>query len=382
MNQVGFVLWRNGDLTMAETLFRRRLAIVEEKYGPENKQARHRVNTALVRALLLLSAILGSACQSSFAWVYANTSMGLHPVQLSQGFRRSKACTVCRATATAASAAAPDPAGQQLLDWLDSEGALVSTAIRISVVPPLGRELLAVENIDAGSELIRLPAELCLAVPSENGPSHLPEDVRLAAEILRDVGNEDGMWPAYRNVLPSRSNLGERLPIFWHEGQLGPFADRMPGLAGQVESRRQLLSRAAAALQVPLAELTWAHALVSTRAVGAGIGACAMLPGIDVANHGLKPNAELVVAGEPGIRTGRATVTRRGDVWEHGTAGLLALHDISAGEPVRISYGSYANQRLLLDYGFDLGSDNPKGDQEVESDVAPSPAEVSWPRSD
>lgn len=336
------------------------------------------------KGVAVAAALLGSACHSTFAWAFASTRMlGLSPLRPFQGFRGSETYTSRRATATAASAAAaPDAAGQQLLDWLDSEGALVSAAIRISVVAPLGRELLAVENIDAGSELIRLPAELCMAVSTDDEQSHLPEDVRLAADILRDMGNEDGMWRAYRNALPSRSSLGERLPIFWQEDQLGPWADRMPGLPGQVESRRQLLRKAAAALQLPLAELTWAHALVSTRAVGAGIGACAMLPGIDVANHALKPNAELVAAGEPGVQTGRATVTRRGDVWEHGTAGLLALHDIPAGEPIRISYGSYANQRLLLDYGFELGSENPKGDQEIEADVPPSVAEATWPRSD
>mmetsp|Transcript_88075 Transcript_88075/g.282645 ORF Transcript_88075/g.282645 Transcript_88075/m.282645 type:complete len:120 (+) Transcript_88075:126-485(+) len=114
----------------------------------------------------------------------------------------------------------------------------------------------------------------------------------------------------------------------------------------------------------------------------AKINACALLPGIDMANHDLRPNAELVVAGEPGVVTGRATLTTRGDIWEHGSAGLLALRDIRAGEAVRISYGGYPNQRLLLDYGFDLGDVNPKGDREDDQEASSAAPSTEWARSD
>ncbi|CAJ1355105.1 unnamed protein product [Effrenium voratum] len=86
----------------------------------------------------------------------------------------------------------------------------------------------------------------------------------------------------------------------------------------------------------------------------------------DLANHSPKPNADLSVAGIPGIRTGRATVADHGKIWEHGSAGLVAACDLAPGEAVRISYGKYPNQRFLLDYGFTLGEENPRGDEEKE----------------
>ncbi|CAE8618635.1 unnamed protein product, partial [Polarella glacialis] len=146
--------------------------------------------------------------------------------------------------------------------------------------------------------------------------------------------------------------------VFWSPSRLssGPF-----------QARRRSLRSAAERLGIDPERLTWAHALVSTRAVGASINACALIPGVDLANHSSTPNADLVVAGEPGIRTGRATVTTYRKVWEHGSAGLVAKRDLVAGEAVRISYGSYPNQRLLLDYGFSLGSANPAGDLEETS---------------
>mmetsp|Transcript_2789 Transcript_2789/g.9028 ORF Transcript_2789/g.9028 Transcript_2789/m.9028 type:complete len:107 (+) Transcript_2789:191-511(+) len=106
-----------------------------------------------------------------------------------------------------------------------------------------------------------------------------------------------------------------------------------------------------------------------------------MIPGVDVANHSPEPNAELMVAGSPGVPTGRATLTESGNIWEHGTAGLQARRDLVAGEAVRISYGGYPNQRLVLDYGFSLGAMNPHGELEVDSEDPPK-STSSWARSD
>lgn len=258
-----------------------------------------------------------------------------------------------------------DAAGQHLLDWLADEGAVVAPQLRVAVVPPFGRELVAMDFVEAAED--EYGARL----------KPLPEDVRLAAALLEMASSP--YWQAYRESWPTEEDLFERLPIFWNGARLQEASTTMPSLGAQVRSRRALLGVASARLQTPLAGLTWAHALVSTRAVGARIDACAMLPGVDIANHSPEPNAELVVAGEPGVATGRATLTSRGEVWEHGTAGLVALKDIAPGEPVRISYGGYPNQRLLLDYGFSLGASNPKGDREEEE---LTPSTNGWERED
>ena len=70
------------------------------------------------------------------------------------------------------------------------------------------------------------------------------------------------------------------------------------------------------------------------------------------------------------IRTGRGRTARdvlgraRRNASERA-AKSPSPRDIQPGEPVRISYGGYPNQRLLLDYGFSLGASNPHGDEEA-----------------
>jgi len=255
-----------------------------------------------------------------------------------------------------------DKAGQNLLGWLEQYGASVCHDIAVIKMPPLGRELVATSEIDAHTELIQLPPELCLAISSTEQLQTLDEDVRMALDLLRAV-NGPG-WEAYQAVWPSEAELAEQLPIFWGSERLQQAACSFPGLPQQVFDRRQLLQEVASQLEVQPQKLIWAHALVSTRAVGAGIGTCAMVPGVDLANHSPNPNTELVVAGEPGTRCGRATVTKYGQVWEHGSAGLVAKRRLMRNEVIRISYGNYPNQRLLLDYGFSLGCENPNGDLE------------------
>ncbi|CAK0841217.1 unnamed protein product [Prorocentrum cordatum] len=217
----------------------------------------------------------------------------------------------------------------------------VSPSVRVAQVAPLGRELVASAAVDAGEVLIRLPPELCIPAPGGEGAAEeVPEDVRLAASLL-EVAESD-YWSAYRAIWPTREDLEERMPVFWGQARFEGLRPRLPGLEAQVRSRRKLLREAASLLGAPLDRLTWAHALVSARAVGAD--ACAMIPGVDMANHDVAPNAELVVAGLPGVATGRATVTKLGEVWPQGTASIVAMGDIAVDEPIRISYGRYPNQ--------------------------------------
>lgn len=287
-------------------------------------------------------------------------------------------------TVSAPSRQQDDTSGSRLLGWLASEGATVSPHLQVVDTPPLGRELAVTSPVESGEVLICLTPELCIPAPqpepSSSSGEPLPEDVRLAATLLQEQGSE--RWQAYCAALPSPGDLEERLPVFWDDRRLQSMEAQFPSLRAQVESRRRLLRDAAARLGAPLDALTQAHALVSTRAVGAKIDACAMIPGVDMANHSPEPNTELVAAGAPGVRTGRATLTPYGEVWEHGTAGLVALRDLAAGEVVRISYGGYPNQRLILDYGFSLGASNPSGDLEKEGSDGEPQSPAGWARKD
>lgn len=244
-----------------------------------------------------------------------------------------------------------DSAGRQLLQWLEEQGAEVSRALDVVSDPTLGRELVVLREVEEGEELIKVPPEMCIPAddPQDDGDG---EDVRLALAVLR-VWDEE-FWQAYRAVWPSESVLRQILPVHWPESRFQEFPS-MPRLQAQVASRRQLLSEVAKRKNLDLERLTFAFDLVSTRAVGASIDACALIPGVDLANHDPKANTDLSVAGTPGLRSGRATVLGHGKIWEHGSAGLVAARDLAAGEAVRISYGKYPNQRFLLDYGFTLG---------------------------
>lgn len=195
---------------------------------------------------------------------------------------RLAAAPRAQAPAPRADTLTADCAGQRLLQWLATEGADVSPDVQLAALPELGRELVAVAPIDAGTELLKLPAELCIPAPPPSGEGDaLPEDVRLAAALLEL--ERVPRWEAYLAVWPTAAELAERLPVFWGEERLRSTSEAMPGLVAQVRSRRRLLAYAADRLGLPLTGLMWAHALVSTRAVGAGINACAMLPGVDMA---------------------------------------------------------------------------------------------------
>lgn len=257
-----------------------------------------------------------------------------------------------------------DQHGQNLLEWLAAEGAIVSPDICIVADDELGREVVATADVEAGEILIQVTPELCIPAPPAVGNTTSTEEFRLAAAAIESMGDPE--WALYNAILPTFENLEKQLPVFWDESRLMSATAEFPNLRSQVLDRRKSLRLAAADLGVPESKLTWAHALVSTRAVGAGIHACALIPGVDVANHSPEPNADLSVAGEPGVKVGRATKTKEGYIWEHGSAGLVAARDIAAGEPVRISYGGYPNQRFLFDYGFTLGPDNPHGNIEKE----------------
>eukprot|EP00434_Breviolum_minutum_P024597 symbB.v1.2.021723.t1/scaffold1894.1/size98026/2 len=288
------------------------------------------------------------------------TRLAVPPVRRDpEGFR----ATQRRAHQVDLSSQESDPAGRELLQWLAEEGAEVSYALDVKSDPVLGRELVVLEDVEEGEELIKVPPELCIPADEDEEMLEFGEDIQLAMAILKVWHSE--FWEAYRAVWPKECILKEILPVHWQVSRFQDFP-KMPRLQDQVHSRRQLLEKVAKKKDLDLDRLTLAFDLVSTRAVGASINACALIPGVDLANHSPKANADLSVAGNPGVRSGRATVLGHGKIWEHGSAGLVAARDLSAGEVVRISYGNYPNQRFLLDYGFTLGEENPLGDEEKE----------------
>ncbi len=80
----------------------------------------------------------------------------------------------------------------------------------------------------------------------------------------------------------------------------------------------------------------WALAVVTSRAfrTQGPSNPASMLPLIDMCNHSFAPNCAIAP-----MRAG-------------GAAHLVAARNISAGEPLLLSYGNLENDFLLMDYGF------------------------------
>lgn len=262
-----------------------------------------------------------------------------------------------------------DDVGPQLLQWLADWGAEVDGRVVSRRCTHGGRGLFASELVSNGSTLMRLPPELCLRAPTEEDLSDLDfsnlrrdevVEVRMTVAVLQAI--RDRSWAEYVGVWPSQEVMEGCLPVFWDEARLCQAAHNFPSIPAQVSDRQTLLGKVALLLSLPLDEITYAHAVVTTRAVGSDRGWCALLPGVDMANHDPVPSARIVVAGQPGEREGRATRTEIGEVWEYGSAGLVACRDIALGEEIRICYGPLSNERLLYDYGFTLGPENLHGE--------------------
>mmetsp|Transcript_85693 Transcript_85693/g.239487 ORF Transcript_85693/g.239487 Transcript_85693/m.239487 type:complete len:332 (+) Transcript_85693:91-1086(+) len=266
-----------------------------------------------------------------------------------------------------------DVVGARLLGWLRDWGADVDERLVPWHDTTKGRGLFAAESIEANCTLVRLPPELCLRAHSrEDIPfmaAHFGQDVidevLMVAAVLG--ARDDAGWQEYVSSWPIPATFEAALPMFWDAARLRQASIDFPGLDVQASERQALVSKIASYLHVPEDAAAHAHAVVSTRAVGSDSGWCVLLPGVDIANHNPEHNARIMVAGQPGVREGRAKVTEFGEVWEYGSAGLVTCRAIALGEEVHITYGPLPNQRLLLDYGFTLGTKNPHGDLEANA---------------
>eukprot|EP00929_Paragymnodinium_shiwhaense_P101218 TRINITY_DN64126_c0_g1_i1.p1 TRINITY_DN64126_c0_g1~~TRINITY_DN64126_c0_g1_i1.p1 ORF type:complete len:337 (-),score=32.75 TRINITY_DN64126_c0_g1_i1:59-1069(-) len=268
--------------------------------------------------------------------------------------------------------------GATLLKWLSHWDCLVHDGLEARNMPGKGRGLFTAQAVKAGTVLIQLSPEMMLpalereevrADLSAAFETDLALELRSCLAVIR--AREDPQWQEYVAMWPTPEDfLG--LPFFWDDGRLQEVAATMPSVAANVKERREFLSRAAKMLDVSAEDLKYAHALLCTRAVG-GQDSCTLMPGVDFANHDPAGfNTRIMHAGKPGKRIGRATINQNGDVWEHGSAGLVAVQDIAADQEIRITYGNLSNDELLADYGFQLGASNPYGDTKDQAKEAPS----------
>jgi len=231
---------------------------------------------------------------------------------------------------------------------------------------PQGWELQASANITKGETLVRIPKRLCIhpdekATDMELGPwqvleeldsaikEQAPEElcrdgkVRLALAVLSERTKEDSFYYPYISNLPATF---KGFPVFFNVTELNSIEDQQ--VINAVKERCSFLLRFTSnALRhlphhsndpfhgfvIDANVLGWAIAAATSRGFEIEPGKKVMIPFIDLANHNFRPNAQIRLAGEGDIE-------------------LCAIKDISAGEPVTVSYGSLTNNDLLLNYGF------------------------------
>eukprot|EP00929_Paragymnodinium_shiwhaense_P000589 TRINITY_DN100838_c0_g1_i1.p1 TRINITY_DN100838_c0_g1~~TRINITY_DN100838_c0_g1_i1.p1 ORF type:complete len:341 (+),score=22.96 TRINITY_DN100838_c0_g1_i1:82-1104(+) len=259
-----------------------------------------------------------------------------------------------------------DEAGMKLLRWLSRWHASVHDCIETRLVPSKGRCLFASRPIPNGTILIKVPPGLMVPALDDHEislklSSHFADDLALEARsclaILRV--RRDPEWSPYVCVWPEVSELSS-LPFFWDDERLQEAAKTMPQLQSRVQERRLFVAKAARLLDVDEREFAYAHAVSCTRAIGGANSCCTCVPGVDFANHDpLANNTRIMRVGTIGIRDGWSMVSESGDVWEYGSAALVATRNITAGEEICITYGPLSDEELLFEFGFTLGEDNP-----------------------
>ena len=233
-----------------------------------------------------------------------------------------------------------------------------------------GRALVASRAAGAGSVLLRVPDALALcvggarvAVPRGRWPrlrrgveagGALPAEVHLARALLDARAGEGGggLWGDYvGRVLPRREEL--TMPLVAEDATLGLLAEG-DALRAEVEAERGTLRVLGGDLEAE-EDLEWAFALARSRALTAGGGWAAMVPGVDLANHAASPSADyrcfgVITPPRSGERLGFRE-EQDPDAFE-----LVALRDIAEGEEICICYGSGAEEwtlgRTFAQYGF------------------------------
>lgn len=253
---------------------------------------------------------------------------------------------------------------------LVERGGLVSSAVEPHSTPTAGTGLRASCAVELGTLLVSAPpsCQLCWAdedrecldaqrqVQEAVERDVPPElwDVRLAALVLAAQQQLlEPWWAGYAASLLSSPPL---LPLFWNGGELRTASEMYPLLAKETSSKAVMLKSVAKGLsaqtgftelmgQVTTRTLALAYAVVSSRSIRLSAAAGVLVPVVDLANHSFEANVAL---------------KRRANGPRAGHIEMVATKAIPRGAPLLLNYGPHTNQRLMLDYGFDV-VDNPHG---------------------
>lgn len=295
--------------------------------------------------------------------------------------------------------AADQAAVSTLLGWAQANGVDISRA-GVFVEPNGERGLIAAQAVGAkGDPLLVVPLRLALVDDGGGGGSYdgAPWSVRLASRLLRELGmGAQSPWSAYVGALPRRVPAASAT---WTWDQVRRLRD--PPCESGVhaaswladDSFERLSPRAAEVWGPAVAALDpeamrerwgWALGCVHSRTLlvrsEGGLGARAMVPLIDLANHACdqagRPRgggaASSCSFGRAAAEGARARDNVRWDLVGGGESGqawalaLTALRPLAQGEELLLSYGERSNDDFLTHYGF-VPTLNPHDDVELFS---------------
>ncbi|UKZ80445.1 hypothetical protein TrVFT333_008206 [Trichoderma virens FT-333] len=233
---------------------------------------------------------------------------------------------------------------QNLMSWAKTQG-VVTNGIEPRKIPGRGTGILATRKIKAEEEILRVPARVlrCLASVPSRVRERLPADTTilalLAADLALDKSANSGPWKA---VLPKMSDFDAGMPMLWPR----ELSDLLP-----LESREHLRKREKefqgnwnafkdAFPDVPYEEYTYAWMIVNTRSFYNETPETLKYPWED--RLALIPVADLFNHSDDGCK-----VYYSADGYH-----IVADREYKKGEELFISYSSYSNDYILLEYGF------------------------------
>ena len=289
-----------------------------------------------------------------------------------------------------------------LLDWARHHGAWVSESVEIRATPYGGRGMYAACDIEANTELVRLPSTLQLGITqlAEGNDAELqglarslpPTELRFlpcAVALCGEVRKGDSsIFCDYIQELPADvSNAIAPCDGFGTDSGDGRYDEARglawePSLARVVSSMRRALRalhESSAPRSLPLRDLCWAASIVCSRSltrrsvraltdeelglVGtyAGRDRTRLLPVIDLVNHAIPESDANADVRHVNLLQQRRTMFAQRN-YDRLSTSLIATREIRAGDEVLLDYGTgieeyqgrLPDQKALLDFGFVL----------------------------
>lgn len=249
-------------------------------------------------------------------------------------------------------------AGARVLSWLERQGVAIINVALMRDAGSAGVGIAAERRISRGDVLLSVPHQCWAPFSAQHAREKMAPSTLQAVDSFSTSVGAQGSQLADAALLAAALATSDAeyvhslpqpdVPLLW-PGSVralllrGSSAER--ATEQQAALSAALHAKLAPSVPVDLRDFMTAQALLLARAHSGDGKPLALVPGLDLLNHG------------PGGRAGAAV---RFDT-SSSAFELVALRDHAAGEEVMIDYGCEASHRLLRLYGFvpSAGGDEP-----------------------